>query len=96
MSKQQLAIEFATQHQLTIEPVPEIYALDTGRVYITMIKTEVGEYQKWHIPCQWRPEEAAHLINQVRGLSWQLDEEGRPLHYWEISELCAQFCKQLI
>jgi hypothetical protein len=92
--KSQLAISFAPEHKLTVEPVPERYALGEGRVYITMSKSECGELQEWRVPCQWLPEEAGLLLNQIRGLSWQLSEEGRPFHYYEIMELCARFCKQ--
>lgn len=83
------------QHEISTEPILDhAIALRPGLVKIVVSKTcaETGEITKFSLPVQWEPQEAADLIHQIRGLTWQLsDEDGLPGDYEGIRDVCHQY-----
>lgn len=83
------------EHTIGTESLPDTYALRPSlvKIVITKIQQE-SETTKFYIPVQWTPAEAGHLIPKIRGISWQLNEEGVPLNYKGIIHICEEFCRQ--
>lgn len=81
------------EHTLTTESVPDTLALRPGLVKIAITKIQGDEEAKFHIPVQWTPVEAGALMYEIRGLTWQLDEQGIPTDYELIIKICEEFCK---
>lgn len=83
------------EHNLSTEPIlNDAIALRPGLVKIVLSKicSETGEITKFALPVQWEPQEAADLIHQIRGLTWQLsDEDGLPGDYEGIRDLCHEY-----
>ena len=83
------------QHEIITEPILDhAIALRPGLVKIVMSKIDAvtGEITKFALPVQWEESEASELIHQIRGLTWQLsDEDGLPLDYEGIRDLCHQY-----
>lgn len=82
------------EHNIAIEPVPLEVALRPGLVKIIITKTQSDKRITWRVPVQWTPQEAAMLLYEIRGVSWQLGNDGWPLAFEEIHEICNQFCKE--
>lgn len=82
------------EHDIAIQPVPPELALRPGLVKIVITKIQGGECTTWHVPVQWTPQEAAALLYEIRGVSWQLGDDGWPIAFEEIHEICEQFCKE--
>lgn len=82
------------EHTISAEPLSDREALRPGLVKILITKTQGDTITRFSVPVQWTPAEAAHLIHEIRGISWQLDEEGFPIDYEAIIEICEQFCNQ--
>lgn len=83
-------------HDIATEPVPSRIAIapELERVHIVMTKTTpLGEVTRFALPVQWDKYEAAALIYEIRGVSWQLDEEGKPIAYEDIREICEEYLK---
>lgn len=80
-------------HQIAIEPVPEKYALRPGLVKICIARTDAdtGEVTNFALPVQWEPREAGELIHQIRGLTWQISDDGLPGDYEGIKEVCNAY-----
>ena len=67
------------QHDIVTEPIPFRIAIapELERVHIVVTKTSsLGEVTRFALPVQWDKYEAAALIYEIRGVSWQLDEES--------------------
>ena len=83
------------EHNSSTEPIlNDAIALRPGLVKIVLSKicSETGEITKFALPVQWEPQEAADLIHQIRGLTWQLsDEDGLPGDYEGIRDLCHEY-----
>lgn len=82
------------EHKIAVEPVPPEVALRPGLVKIIITKIQGDQCTKWYVPVQWTPAEAAALLYEIRGVSWQLRDDGWPLAFEEIHEICNQFCKE--
>lgn len=82
------------EHQIAIEPVASELALRPGLVKIIITKIQGDKSTTWYVPVQWTPQEAATLLYEIRGVSWQLGDDGWPLAYEQIHEICNQFCKE--
>lgn len=84
-----------SQDNLSTEPILDhAIALRPGLVKIVVSRTcaETGEITRFALPVQWEPQEAAELIHQIRGLSWQLsDEDDLPLDYEGIRDICHEY-----
>lgn len=79
------------QHDIATEPIPFRYDLapELERVHIVISKTSpLGEVTRFALPVQWTAREAADLIFEIRGVSWQLGEDGKPIAYEDIREIC--------
>lgn len=81
------------QHAIFTEPVPEGLALRPGLVTIVITRTRGDEVLKRSLPIQWSPQEAGVLIHEIRGVSWQLDDDGWSIDYLEIHEIYKQFLR---
>jgi hypothetical protein len=88
-----LLAQLSAQHDLTLEPVPEPFALRPGLVKIVVSHTDSqGQTTRFALPVQWEPTEAAELLHEIRGLVWQLsDEDGLPGDYEGIRDLCHEY-----
>ena len=78
-------------HNITTEPIPMRIAIasELERVYIVVTKTSpLGEVMRFELPVQWSAREAADLLFEIRGVSWQLGEDGKPIAYDTILEIC--------
>lgn len=83
-------------HDIITEPVPSRIAIasELERVHIVVTKTTpLGEVTRFALPVQWNKYEAADLLLEVKGVSWQLDEEGKPIAYEDIREICDFYVK---
>ncbi len=88
MPKKQLSpVPVPEDYTLEIQPVPHRKAIEDGRFWIVVRGTD----KSFQIPVQWTAEEAAFLIHEIRGVSWQLNEEGVPRAYWQILKICEDF-----
>jgi hypothetical protein len=81
------------QYDLTTETIPYQVELRSGLVKMVVSKTNgtTGEITRFYLPGQWEPGEAAQLLHEIRGLSWQLGEEGVPVDFEEICDLCEEY-----
>lgn len=82
-------------HHIFTEPVEEILTLRPGLVKIVVSRTDIvtGEVAKFAPPIQWEPREAAALMHEIRGCSWQLADDGTPLDLETIQEVCKKYLK---
>lgn len=74
--------------------MPEPHAIRDGLVKITITRTCIGtgEIIKFALPVQWEPREAADLIQEIKGLVWQLSEKDNlPGDYEGIREVCHEY-----
>ena len=79
------------QHDIATELVPMRIAIapELERVHIVVSKTSpLGEVMRFVLPVQWSVREAADLLFEIRGVSWQLGEDGKPIAYETIVEIC--------
>ena len=95
MESGNLLAQLPAHHELLIEPITdEALLLRPGLVKIVVSKTDAltGEVTKFALPVQWEPQEAAELIQLIRGLSWQLsDKDDLPLDYEGIRDVCHEY-----
>lgn len=84
------------QHEISLEPIPDAIALRPLLVKIVVFRTNpaTGEVTRFALPVQWEEREAAELIHQLRGVSWQLGEDGIPIDFESIIEICDQYLYQ--
>lgn len=82
------------QHDIATEPIPfrVDIAPELERVHIVMTKTSpLGEVTRFALPVQWDKYEASALIYEIRGVSWQLGEDGKPIAYEVIRQICENY-----
>lgn len=80
-------------HSIAAENIPARQAIADGRQHIVITKTVNNETTRFALPVQWTPREAAYLLNQIRGVTWQLNSEGVPTDYAIIRDICEAFCQ---
>lgn len=81
-----------TTHDITLEPIPDAIALRPLLLKITITRTDsTDEVTRFALPVQWEEQEAAEIIQLIRGVSWQLGDEGIPIAYETIIEICDQY-----
>lgn len=85
-------------HQIATEPIPDKLLLRPGlvKICIARIDDDTGEVVKFLLPVQWTPQEAADLIHEIRGLVWQIAEDGLPGDYEGIKEVCNAYVHQKV
>lgn len=94
MQQHSLLDDLPDQHNIATEPIPFRYDLapELERVHIVVTKTSpLGEVTRFALPVQWTAREAADLIFEIRGVSWQLGEDGKPIAYEVIRQICENY-----
>lgn len=77
---------------ITLEHPPQSVILREGVLKITITRTDsTGETCKFSLPVQWEEQEAAEILQLIRGVSWQLGEDGIPIDFESIIEICDQY-----
>lgn len=81
------------EQDIVLEPPPQSVMLRPGLVKIIITRTNpaTGEVVRFGLPVQWEEREAAELLLQIRGVSWQLGEDNKPIAFEEIIEICDQY-----
>ena len=80
-------------HEIAVTPIPEHLSLRVGLAWIVISKVQGDETTIFQLPVQWSRSEAAALIHEIRGVVWQLGDDGKPCHLDEIVGICEEFCK---
>ena len=94
MQQHSLLADLPDQHNIATEPIPFRYDLapELERVHIVVTKTSpLGEVTRFALPVQWDKYEAAALIYEIRGVSWQLGEDGKLIAYEVIRQICENY-----
>lgn len=91
-------MEKVIDHQIFTEPISEKLALRPGlvKICITRTNTNTGEVINFALPVQWTPSEAGDLIHQIRGLTWQIADDGLPGDYEGVKEVCHNYLYQKV
>lgn len=82
------------QHEIFTEPILDhAIALRPGLVKIVVSRTAVltGKITRFALPVQWESQEAGELMQLIRGLTWQLSDDGLPGDYEDIRDLCHEY-----
>jgi hypothetical protein len=80
-------------HDIGVESVLFHLCLGSDRVWIVITRSIEQEKIRFQLPVQWTRSEAATLLHQIRGISWQLGEDGYPIHLKQIIGICEHFCQ---
>ncbi len=92
MGKLPLLSLLPVEHKMGVEALSDRHSLRPGLVKIVITKTQGNEVTKFYLPVQWTPHEAAYLLHEIRGVTWQLGDDGIPVNYLAVTEICKKFC----
>lgn len=82
------------QHEISVEPVPYRLSLrpDLFKIVIYARYTN-GRVERFPLPIQWTRRETVMLMSDIRGVSWQLGDNNRPLNEEAIADICKNFIR---
>lgn len=85
--------QLPAKHEIFTEPLCDRDALRPGlvKIWITRTNPTTGEVIRFALPVQWEAREAADLLQEIRGLHWQLADDGLPGDYEGIRDVCHNY-----
>lgn len=82
------------RHEISVEPVPYRLSLRPDLFKIVIYARYAnGRIERFPLPIQWTRRETVLLMSEIRGITWQLGENNRPLKEEAIADICKDFIR---